>query len=698
MSQSSYSAKAMMDSATNYALQMYSDPQFDKLLHYAKPKESDITYSLMRLNSYLNMNYFFYSIYMYSNNSQTFYMLPDSAASIYKRNAFFDTEAVKLLDNFKKYKRLAPIPRQIPVEVSGVNGKFANVYTFLFYDLPGSSDKLDNVIMLNISERWMKDTIKSLNKDGEGDTFIVDRQGNVVTGTERHAFMSNLSGESYMKNIAVSDEDTGYLVNPVDGVKSLIIYSKHEPSDWIFVRVLPYDHIMGNIDAMKHNVLLICFIILIIGLTVSMYLSKSLYKPIEGILSNLNVLAKEKRDNQFKLKQNYLSRLVHNLGDEKTQDIQERLREYAIEFSPNSEFIVMLMSIDGYEEFSNKYNYKDRSLLKYAIMNITTECLSTMGICECVDMEDRTITVIFNGNLKPLLEDQDQLDKAIRNIQDAVRNHLQLSLSVAVSEAGDSLAVIYDLYEEAQQLMERKFFEGYQSVIYSGQQDTDPSQSFMYPLQQEKSLIEVIKLGKADEAMEIIRDMSMALPNQSSLASNMFFNQLAYSICTTAISLEKSSGSTFNYDFHSFIPQLHKQETFKDVMRRFSELVEAICAGMKERKSSKHDHLIANIDDIIQQSYSDQDLSLFKIAETVDMSPAYLGRIFKKMTMKSVPDYLNEFRLEKAKELLSGTSLSIDEISQKTGYNNSTYFYKVFKKYNGITPNEYRLNINSHED
>jgi len=695
LSQSSFSAKAMMDSATKYALQMYSDPEFDKLLHYEAPKDSEITYALNRLHTYLNMNYFFHSIYMYSNNSQTFYIQPDNADSIYRKELFFDTEAVDLISNFKDYKRLAPIPRKIPVQITGQEGNSANVYTFMFYDLPGFSKNLDNVIMLNISEQWMKDTIKNLDISGEGVTFIVDRQGSLVTGTEQHPFMTSLGQEPYMQSVLASSETTGYMVREVDGVKSLVIYSKHEPSDWIFLRVLPYDHIMSKVVAMKNNVLIVCFVILVIGLAVSTYLSRSLYRPIESMLSRLNLLAEKERDNRFRLKQNYLSRLIHNLGDEKTYDIEEKLKEFHIEFSPNSEFMVLLLSIDRYEEFSNKFNFNDRSLLKYAIMNIASEFLSGTGKCESVDMGERTIAVILNGNLKPLLDDRALLEHALRNIQNGVWNHLQISLSIAVSEAGDSLAVLYDLYVEAQLLMERKFFKGHKSIIYSGQQPLVSSKPFLYPLQQEKALLEMLKLGKADETKEIIQEMSKELESQSYMACNMFFNQLAYSICTTAIAMEKSSGSTFNYDFHSFVHQLYRQETFNDILGQLSELVDAVCLGMKERRSSKHDNLIAGIDAIIQQGYSDPELSLFKIAETIDMSPAYLGRIFKKATMQSIPDYLNEYRMERAKELLCATTLPIEEISQKTGYNNSTYFYKVFKKYNGITPNEYRLNCSS---
>ncbi|MFC4778582.1 AraC family transcriptional regulator [Paenibacillus sp. GCM10023252] len=697
LSQSSYSAKAMMTSATNYAVQIYSDPQFDKLLYYEKPTPNDINYSLTRLNTYLNMNYFFYSIYIYNKNANSFYTLPDTATSVYQKELFYDKEAVQLINQFKNYKRLTPIPRKIPVQVSGQEGNFANAYTFMFYDLPGMSSNLDHVIMLNISERWMKDTIRNLDINGQGSTFIVDDSGTLVTSTDKYSFMTNLSKESYMKKVLNANDNSGYMVQEVDGVKSLVIYSKYDPSNWIFLRVLPYDGIMKQIDSMKFNVLLVCMIILIIGLAVSRSLSRSLYKPIESMLSNMNLLAKEKRDNQFKLKQNYLSRLVHNLGEEKTHDIEGKLKEYNIQFNANTEFIILLISIDRYQDFSNKFNYKDRSLLKYAVMNIATECLQGIAVSECVEMDERTITVILNGHLKPLQADRSMLDGVLKEIQEAAMHHLQLSVSIFVSETGDSLAILHELYEEAQQLMEKKFISGYGSILYSSPENTQSGDPFHYPSIQEKSLIEVIKLGKAEEAKQLIVDMSASLKNPTYLVYNMFFSQLAYTLCTTAMTMEKSSGSSFKYDFHSFIFQLHQQETLQDTIARFSEMIDAIAIGMRDRKSSKHDHLIVTIDGIIQNDFSDPELSLYKISESIDMSPAYLGRIFKKMTMKSVPDYLNEYRMERAKEMLTGTNLSIEDISQKTGYNNSTYFYKVFKKYNGITPNEYRQNAPSVE-
>lgn len=72
------------------------------------------------------------------------------------------------------------------------------------------------------------------------------------------------------------------------------------------------------------------------------------------------------------------------------------------------------------------------------------------------------------------------------------------------------------------------------------------------------------------------------------------------------------------------------------------------------------------------------------------MTPEHVSRMYKKQTGVSLTDYINMYRIEKAKALLEETESSVSEIAVKVGYDNFTYFSTLFKKYVGITPNQYR--------
>ena len=73
----------------------------------------------------------------------------------------------------------------------------------------------------------------------------------------------------------------------------------------------------------------------------------------------------------------------------------------------------------------------------------------------------------------------------------------------------------------------------------------------------------------------------------------------------------------------------------------------------------------------------------------------YFCRLFKKGTGKSYIDYLNYVRVSTAEELLRTTDLSISIIMEKTGFTSLSYFTKVFKNQNGISPSSYRKHIRS---
>ena len=83
-------------------------------------------------------------------------------------------------------------------------------------------------------------------------------------------------------------------------------------------------------------------------------------------------------------------------------------------------------------------------------------------------------------------------------------------------------------------------------------------------------------------------------------------------------------------------------------------------------------------------------LTLKDVSENLHLNVMYLGQLFKKKTKKSFSAYLNHLRIEQAKWLLLHSNQNINEISAEIGYNNTTYFSKLFKKIVGKSPKDYR--------
>lgn len=95
--------------------------------------------------------------------------------------------------------------------------------------------------------------------------------------------------------------------------------------------------------------------------------------------------------------------------------------------------------------------------------------------------------------------------------------------------------------------------------------------------------------------------------------------------------------------------------------------------------------IIRYIDDNLQN-----DIGLNDIASHVYLSPGYLSTLFKRETKKSVIQYITIRRMQKAKEMMLSSNLSIKKIGQTVGYQNTSYFCLLFRKYFGITAQQMR--------
>lgn len=108
-----------------------------------------------------------------------------------------------------------------------------------------------------------------------------------------------------------------------------------------------------------------------------------------------------------------------------------------------------------------------------------------------------------------------------------------------------------------------------------------------------------------------------------------------------------------------------------------------------ERTPKTFDTLVEDIRSYIEEN-AHTDFSIGTLAKHFNYNEKYLGRLFKSRTGYTIHEYCNQLRLSKAKKLLRSTNLSISRIATLTGYNNATYFIRVFKQHTLMSPLQYR--------
>ena len=134
-----------------------------------------------------------------------------------------------------------------------------------------------------------------------------------------------------------------------------------------------------------------------------------------------------------------------------------------------------------------------------------------------------------------------------------------------------------------------------------------------------------------------------------------------------------------------------RQVTARQLLHRPAE--EAAAPAPQEEDADIRTSLIrAQVQAFIEAHYR-EDISMQDAAAALRYSDAYFCKLFKQCFKVNFSAYLNEYRVEKARQLIADPRISLKDISTACGYSDSNYFTRVFKRLTGQTPSEYRWTL-----
>ena len=123
-------------------------------------------------------------------------------------------------------------------------------------------------------------------------------------------------------------------------------------------------------------------------------------------------------------------------------------------------------------------------------------------------------------------------------------------------------------------------------------------------------------------------------------------------------------------------------------MRKISESARNVSTKADE----KANRVIAKARAFIDRNFN-RDLTLEDVSREVHVSPYYFSKLFKEQTGENFINYLTLKRIETAKQLLRDGRLNVKNICSEVGYNDPNYFSRLFKRFEGVTPTEFREQV-----
>ena len=208
----------------------------------------------------------------------------------------------------------------------------------------------------------------------------------------------------------------------------------------------------------------------------------------------------------------------------------------------------------------------------------------------------------------------------------------------------------------------------------------------------EKKIMSAVTIGDTQEVKrlysEFFADFSYRTPNDHLRSSK----NVAY-VFGTMLRLAAEKGGVNPIYLHQISENLaYKVEECKDqasIATVEYSMIAIYCDAVKELSTKEFSNIVKQAVTYIKFNY-DEPLNLQIVADSIRFDRTYLAKSFRRETNMSVVEYINKVRIDKAVFLIEQNQLSFIDISVLVGYNNYSYFCKVFKDTLGLSPREYR--------
>lgn len=662
-----------IDQTKSLAAQIYFDPNIYNVIMYRTNNPYDIGSATRRIDFYQTLSPMLDSIYVFSSINNSYYS--SQTTQVASADDFADKGIGKVLMNLQDFMTVPLIFRTITDSDQDRNGRM--VYSYVFSDYSKYSESSGYVI-LNLKQNYVEDILSSGSTDIVNDMLIRKDDTYISFLGNSYSFVQNSS----VRN-ALAGTDSGFMTVDENGKPQLLFFAHTAKlTGCVMVSISPRFIITKDIDRLKADIVIFVVVILLASLLVFSLLSGVIYRPISLALAHASsVVATHNRD-RCVMKNIFLQELILGRHQYSESSLLENCEEYGIHIGVHDSIRTLLFIIDRYSAIASEKDAFARKTVKEELISIAYKIFEPMGPAEVVDISEGPMFAVV---LSTGANVQKEIQAAIIAVQNACRDAHQVSMSAAISSENDGLRSLPMQYQQVLETIHRRFFTGAASIL-SVDDPVRPDHEYVYPKQIEKHLEEALRLGKPSDAKKYFDSL---LGSTESFAYQIYQSSITAVVVITSHAASTVLGGLAADPFR-IIMELEGKEFIDDVRTYFYQLFDSITEGEKNLRHNKHGALLDKIFKFVQLHYKDPGLCLNSVAENVSLSPAYLGKIFKATVRKSVADYINEVRLEKAKQLLQDTNLTVNDILSETGFASGGYFYTQFKKTYGLTPRDYR--------
>ncbi|MEC0231620.1 response regulator [Paenibacillus alba] len=348
-------------------------------------------------------------------------------------------------------------------------------------------------------------------------------------------------------------------------------------------------------------------------------------------------------------------------------------------------YLFAMIDVDDYSQKSLPWSEQERKLWNFAVRNVLQDSLTDEQLKFTVlQLREGEWCVLIQWEERDESKAQTKLDDIALRLQNNVLQSVKLGISVGYFPEAVGLHQLSDTYRKLQRFLQLHLGKQQSLLRYKeSKEPADANSTLWFLVEEIVTGLKQLNRAKTEDALSRLKLLLEGLLDCSFARA---YQMLHFLILHLLRELREMNSLDIQEE-EQIWSQLDKSESIQHLFQVMVQLVAIGLEGANKKKNSEL--LMAAAKEYIRTHYAN-DFGIEDVASSLGISSSYFSLLFKQHFGETFVEYVTKHRMELAKSMLLHSDKSITDIGKSCGYLERRYFTKVFQKFTGEIPSEYR--------
>lgn len=411
------------------------------------------------------------------------------------------------------------------------------------------------------------------------------------------------------------------------------------------------------------------------------------FKSISSTISQLTQQNAKYQDDIVKNRATLKNKFFHDLftGFLSKEQIEAGISQYLGNIDSAFPLSVIIVSIPDNISDGDITEKNDTYSINVLIYNLFKNAFSDSDFFNFIIISPLVYGIVMS------CDDISDLQHKLKQVALKAENTINLNINSYIGESINSREELPSAFFSTYMSYAASFGNNPQLVTAS----SDISDITIYPLELENKIFSACINCQKTQLEQLLDFLFNKKLEAKDVSQNMnyYISTLFYSTCMRVLThLNISTEDVFGTNYNIYL-ELRNCHSFVEIHDRLREIFLKIMDYVMNKKASLNQQYCDDMLEFVKKNYNNQDFTLAVLAEYMNMSQAYVSKLFKKLTNYNFKEYLTNIRIEKGTELLINNSdMPIKEIANLVGYSKPEPFTKAFIQIHNVSPSDYLKN------